>query len=281
VTATWDDVLGQPAAVAALRAALTSDEVAHAWLLVGPRGVGQVELTRALAAALNCPTPPATDAGCGTCSTCERIGRDVFTPVESFEPEGQFHLVDAVRDTWIPTASRTQTEGRRKVLRIVAADRMNEATQNAFLKILEEPPASVVWVLDAEDESALLETILSRCRRLQVVPWGPTPMQEQGRRLGLPGEQVAALASAAMGSPARLADLADPTVAAARWDHLALVDHLATGGPGQVVPLAKQALAVLHELHALTGRGKYLFPSLRSSQRSILRPVRSASVRSQ
>jgi DNA polymerase III subunit delta' len=239
----WDEVLGQPAAVTAVRAALRADEVAHAWLLVGPREVGQVELARALAAALNCPESDTPDEGCGVCSTCERIRRGAHPAVADIEPQGASHLVDDVREEWMPLATRTLTEGRRRVLRIAAADRSNEAAQNAFLKVLEEPPPSVVWVLDVQDEGALLDTVISRCRRLDLVPWGPAAMLALADRLGVPPEQQEALARAALGSPGRLRDLADPDVAKARWDHLALLDRLATGGPGQVTPAAKERVA--------------------------------------
>ncbi len=235
----WDEVLGQPAGVTALRAALAADEVAHAWLLVGPRGVGQAEAARALGAALNCPDATA-DEGCGTCSTCRRIARGTHPAVADLEPEGAFHVVDAVRGEWIPTATRTLTEGRRRVLRVVAAERMNEPAQNAFLKILEEPPPSVVWVLDVEDEGPLLDTVVSRCRRLDFVPWGPDALRALAERLEVADDQRATLARAALGSPERLRDLADPDVAQARRDHLAVVDRLATSGPGHVVPLAKE-----------------------------------------
>jgi DNA polymerase III subunit delta' len=237
---TWDAVLGQPAGVAALRAALRADEVAHAWLFVGVRGVGQREASRALAAALNCEAPSAADEPCGSCSTCSRIARGTHPAVADLEPEGTMHVVDSVRSEWIPMATRSLTEGRRRVLRVVAADRMNEAAQNAFLKILEEPPPSVVWILDVEDEGALLETVVSRCRRLDLVPWGPAVLRERAAQLGVPEAQRDALSRAALGSPERLADLADPDVAAARERHLALLDRLATGGPGQVVPLARE-----------------------------------------
>jgi DNA polymerase III subunit delta' len=239
----WEDVLGQPAAVTAVRAALRADEVAHAWLLVGPRRVGQLELTRALAAALNCPETDTVEEGCGACSTCQRIARGAHPAVADLEPQGASHLVDDVREEWMPLATRTLTEGRRRVLRIVAADRANEAAQNAFLKVLEEPPPSVVWVLDVEDEGALLDTVISRCRRLDLVPWGPEAMRDLADRLGVPHEQREALSRAALGSPGRLEDLADPDIAQARWDHLALLDRLATGGPGQVVPAAKERVA--------------------------------------
>lgn len=239
----WSEVLGQPVAVTAVRAALARDEVAHAWLLIGPREVGQAELTRALGAALNCPEPSAPDTGCGRCDTCRRILRGTHPAVVDLEPEGAGHVVADVREDWIPSASRSMTEGRRRVLRVVAADRMNEAAQNAFLKVLEEPPASVLWVLDAEDEGALLETVVSRCRRLDLVPWGPAALLELAERLEIPEGQRAALTRAASGSPQRLRALADPEVAAARERHLGVIDRLATAGPGAVVPLAKELSA--------------------------------------
>ncbi len=255
--ATWDAVLGQDAAVSLLRSALARDELAHALLFVGPAGVGQQEATRALAAALNCPESDDPAQGCGICSTCRRIATGAHPAVRDFLPEGAAHVVDAVRGEWIPTATRTMTEGRRKVLRIADADRMNEGAQNAFLKILEEPPASVVWVLEVADEGALLDTVVSRCRRIDFVPWDPTALGGLADRLGISAERREALVRAAMGSPQRLRDLADPELAEARLRHLRLVDELAERGPGAVVPLAKELVGwarsrtkVLKERHA-------------------------------
>jgi DNA polymerase III subunit delta' len=239
----WEEVRGQPAAVTTLRAALRTGDVTHAWLLVGPRGVGQQELARALAAALNCPEQPGSEAGCGTCETCGRVERGRHPVITELEPEGAMHVVESVRTEWIPMATRTLTEGRRRVIRVIAADRMNDAAQNAFLKVLEEPPASVVWVLDVQDESALLETVVSRCRRLQLVPWGPDALRELALEVGVPADQAPVLARAALGLPERLRDLADPDIAAARRRHLGIIDRLATAGAGQVVPLAKELAA--------------------------------------
>jgi DNA polymerase III subunit delta' len=233
------DAEEQPAAVRALREALRADEVAHAWLVTGPPGVGQADLARSFAMALNCEQARAPDDACGVCATCERIARDRDELLQVFEPEGAAYVVDTVRNEWAATATRSLTAGRRRVLRITAADRANVAAQNAFLKLLEEPPPSVVWVLEAEEESALLDTILSRCRRLAVVPWGVDALRRRARETGLAEARVEAAARAALGSPSRLADLADPDVAAARDRHLGLVDELAVGGPGLVVPLAK------------------------------------------
>lgn len=236
------DAREQPAAVQAMRDALRADEVAHAWLLVGPPGVGQEDLARSLAMALNCPVAEAADEACGRCPTCERIARDRDELLQVFEPEGAAYVVDNVRDEWVATASRSLTGGRRRVLRITAADRTNVPAQNAFLKLLEEPPPSVVWLLEAEEESALLDTVLSRCRRLAVVPWGLDALRRRAREAGADAERVEPLARAALGSPTRLDDLLDPDVADARTRHLGLLDRLATGGPGQVVPAAKDVV---------------------------------------
>jgi DNA polymerase-3 subunit delta' len=171
----------QPAAVSALQAAIAGDQVSHAWLLLGPAGSGQVEAARYLGAALNCTTQGARKAGvpCGKCSSCHRVMAGTHTAVRDFVPEGAMHRVADVRDEWVPAATRSTLDGRFKVMRIVAADRMNETAQNAFLKLLEEPPPSVVWILDVADDAALLDTIISRCRRLDVTPWSQDLLRER------------------------------------------------------------------------------------------------------
>jgi DNA polymerase III subunit delta' len=87
--------------------------------------------------------------------------------VDAFRP---LRVAD-VREGWLPAASRTAAEGGWKVLRVVDADRMNEAAANAFLKVLEEPPARTVWILDLADPDELPDTILSRCRAVRFVAW--------------------------------------------------------------------------------------------------------------
>ncbi len=207
----WESVDGQDAAVLALRSAVQREEVAHAWLFVGPPDVGQQAAARALAAALNCPQATAGE-GCGDCSTCHRVATGHHPAVSDFHPEGQWHLVSAVRDDWIPAATRSTLEGRVKVLRITAGDRMNEATQNAFLKVLEEPPASVVWVIEVANPGLLLDTVVSRCRRLDFGPLSFGTLAAAAQRYGLSGPRATTLARAAMGSRARLLELTDRDV---------------------------------------------------------------------
>ena len=256
---------GARAAASALHDAVAADRLSHAWLLVGPDGVGQRELAVALAAHANCAVDDPAGRPCGGCDACVRTRREVHPALVTFEPDGAAHRVEDVRGSWTEAAMRTTPEARRKVLRVVAADRMNVAAQNAFLKLLEEPPASVVWLLEAEDPGRLLATILSRCRRADLPPWRADDVRTW-LRATLGGDAAAgpddaalieAAVSAARGSGEWLRGLrrdlagAGPrearevlaAVRTLRQAHLDLVDVLAREGPGAVVPTAKRLVA--------------------------------------
>jgi DNA polymerase III subunit delta' len=198
----WD-VPGQAHAVRTLRDALEHDQVGHAWAFTGPADVGQQSLARSLAAALNCEV---ARTGCGTCSSCTRTLRGAHPAYWEFAPTGANHRVGEVRDSWMRVASRTSSEGRYKVLRVIDADRMNEAAANAFLKVLEEPPANTVWILELADPDELPDTILSRCRAVRVTPWDRETMTHIAGGAPLDGDQALAV-RAAMGMPARLRSL--------------------------------------------------------------------------
>ncbi len=233
----WDEVVGQPSAVRILTGALRRGEVGHAWLFVGRPGVGQSAAARALAAALNCPESGEATRGCGDCPTCARLARGTHPVMRDLAPEGAQHRVDEVREEWIPAASRTPGEGTTKVLRVLEADRMNETAQNAVLKALEEPPGFTVWVLQVEDDTALLETVTSRCRRIDFTAPALDAMRELASRGGASDEWGPVAARAAMGSPGRLRALLDQGPGP-RERHLELTGRLARQGPGVVPQVA-------------------------------------------
>lgn len=201
-------VAGQERAAGVLAAAAAGGTVGHAWALLGASGLGQEELATALTAALCCPVG-APGAACGRCDDCQRAVRGTHPALQTFRPTGSAHRVDDVRGTWLPAAFRTAPHW--KVLRVVDADRLNDAAANAFLKALEEPPGRLVWVLDVADPDELPDTILSRCRQLRLATLDREALDAQGRRLGLddPVERAFAV-RAARGSPARLRRLAEP-----------------------------------------------------------------------
>ena len=158
--AMWSRLIGQATAVRILRDAVASGAPGHAYLFVGPQGVGRELAAMALAASLNCP-----DGGCGVCDVCARVLRRAHPDVYTIAPEGAQILVDQVR-TVRENAYLSPYEGRVKVFLFEDAHRLNPAASNALLKVLEEPPGDVVFVLVTESPEDLLPTVVSRCRRV-------------------------------------------------------------------------------------------------------------------
>jgi DNA polymerase-3 subunit delta' len=157
----WAGVVGQPAAVADLRAAVAdSGAMTHAWLFTGPPGSGRSVAARAFAAALQCP-----EGGDGTCHACHTVLSGTHADVAVINPEGLSIGVDEAREI-VRVAARAPSQGRWQVIVVEDADRMTEGAANAVLKMIEEPPPRTVVMLCApslhpDDVSV---TIRSRCR---------------------------------------------------------------------------------------------------------------------
>jgi DNA polymerase-3 subunit delta' len=152
--ALFDGVIGQQRALAQLDDALARP--VHAYLFVGPSGSPKHTAARGFAAGLVCPL-----GGCGRCESCRRALRGVHPDVMVLERTGAALTVDEIR-TATTRALRRPTEGIRQVLIL---DDVHLATRStpALLKTLEEPPASTVFVLTAEDVPPTLATVASRC----------------------------------------------------------------------------------------------------------------------
>ena len=165
----WDPLKGNRS-IEHLARQVAAQELAHAWLLLGPTGSDKAAAAAAMAAAIACPEEP--HQGCGRCSSCLRILRHRHPDVHHVVPEGNFILVDQIRESVIAEASRSPFEAHSKVFILEEADRMNPAAQNALLKTLEEPTAGTIFILLSAREEELLDTIRSRCRvvHLQRVP---------------------------------------------------------------------------------------------------------------
>lgn len=239
----WSRLVGQEAAVTALGEALGSDSPGHAWLFVGPEGVGRRLAASAFAAALNCASG---GMGCGACSSCAKVLRWTHADVHLIAPEGQQILVDQIRGSAtdrgvIPEAYRSAIEGATKVFVIEDAAQMNLHAANALLKVLEEPPAGVAFILVTADPDALPETVVSRCRRVDFVPLGPTAIRRVLiEQHGLDAER-AAWAARVGGNLARALRLSfDPAAAARRSAHLDLPLRLAAGDLAEAIRAAEE-----------------------------------------
>ncbi len=228
----WD-IPAQRRAAEVLSGAVTRDDIGHAWAFVGPPDVGQTEVARAFAADAN--------GALGDEVLTGRFLRGAHPAYREFTPVGAFHRKEDVRSLWLDAANQTIKEGRVKVLRIVAADRMNPEAANAFLKALEEPPPGTVWILDLADPAELPDTILSRCRVVTFAAWNAAQLSELAASLDLTGVDAQLAVRAAMGSPTVLRRLADPTALADYRAHREWLVRVRADGPGFAL-LASRAL---------------------------------------
>lgn len=152
--------VGNEKVVEQLGALLVSGRFPHALLIEGEQGIGKKTLARQLASALVCR---GEDKPCGDCSQCRKAMQGYHPDIAVFQPDEKSNIfrVDAVRQI-IEDAYMKPNEAEHKVYILAGADRMNESAQNALLKILEEPPEYVVFILTAVSKSVMLSTILSR-----------------------------------------------------------------------------------------------------------------------
>jgi len=180
-----------------LQRSLARGRLGHAYLFTGHRLEELEWLARTLAKTLNCQKPVktgsvATDC-CDECLSCRKIDRETHADIHWARPESKSRVVtvEQMRDL-MREIQLKPTEAEYKVAIIVAADRLNPQAANAFLKTLEEPPAKSILILLSTEPQRILETILSRCLRLNFsAESAPTLDEAQSQWLARFGDLAA------------------------------------------------------------------------------------------
>jgi DNA polymerase III subunit delta' len=205
----FDAVIGQEQAVTKLREAIAAP--VHAYLLAGPPGSGKREAARAFAAALLC-----RQGGDGTCRDCRLALAGEHPDVREVERAAAAISMEQAREI-TTLASRTPVEGDRKVLILHEFHLLRDEAAAALLKTIEEPPASTVFVILADDVPPELITIASRCSRIDFRPVPRDLVVAALVDSGVEPDAAALAADAAAGNLDRARLLAhDPGLAARR-----------------------------------------------------------------
>jgi len=161
----FEDVVGQEHVTQTLKNAIKSDRVAHAYLFVGPRGVGKTSTARIFAKALNCEKGP-TATPCDKCDACREIMAGNNLDVIEIDAASNTG-VDNVRDLR-DNVRYAPSRGPFKIYIIDEVHMLSMAAFNALLKTLEEPPKHVKFVFATTEPQKVPATILSRCQRFDL-----------------------------------------------------------------------------------------------------------------
>jgi DNA polymerase-3 subunit gamma/tau len=158
----FSTVIGQSHITTTLKNAINNNQLAHAFLFCGPRGVGKTTCARILAKTINCEKKTKEGEACNKCSSCVSFDNSISFNIHELDAasrngvEDIKELIDEVR---IPPQA-----GNYKVYIIDEVHMLSSQAFNAFLKTLEEPPPYVIFILATTEKHKILPTILSRCQ---------------------------------------------------------------------------------------------------------------------
>ena len=165
-----DSIRLQPEVITHLAGSLAKGRIAQTYLFLGTKSVGKRATADALIGSLLCESLQYGDSGiprgCGACDACVRLNRGVHPDVTVVRPLGKDIRIDQIR-TVQEQAVLHPLMGRWRIFLVEAADQLNDFSANCFLKILEEAPPEVIFVLLAENPGRILPTIHSRAETVR------------------------------------------------------------------------------------------------------------------
>ena len=162
----FDSVVGQEHITQTLKNAIEQNRLAHAYLFVGPRGVGKTSTARILAKALNCEKGQSANP-CGVCDMCKSIASGSSLNVLEFDAASNTQ-VDKIREIIIENVKYAPTSGKYKLYIVDEVHMLSNSSFNALLKTLEEPPSHVIFIFATTDVQKVPTTIVSRCQRFDL-----------------------------------------------------------------------------------------------------------------
>jgi DNA polymerase-3 subunit gamma/tau len=177
---TFDAVVGQEPVVRTLRRAIETDRVTHAYLFSGPRGTGKTSTAKVLAMGLNCEKGPTPEPD-GTCESCRAIVNNSSMDVLEMDAASN-RGIDEIRELR-DRVNLAPAQGRMKVYIIDEVHMLTTEAFNALLKMLEEPPEHVVFVLATTEKHKVLPTIISRCQSFDFRRPGVSLLSEKLREI--------------------------------------------------------------------------------------------------
>jgi DNA polymerase-3 subunit gamma/tau len=158
----FSTVVGQSHITTTLKNAIKNNQLAHAFLFCGPRGVGKTTCARILAKTINCENKTADGEACNTCNSCVSFDQGISLNIHELDAASN-NSVDDIRSL-VEQVRFAPQAGRYKVYIVDEVHMLSSSAFNAFLKTLEEPPPYAIFILATTEKHKILPTILSRCQ---------------------------------------------------------------------------------------------------------------------
>lgn len=159
---TFDTVVGQDHITTTLKNAIKGNQLAHAFLFCGPRGVGKTTCARILAKTINCENQTPEGEACNKCHSCKSFDEGTSMNIHELDAASN-NSVDDIRSL-VEQVRFSPQAGKYKVYIIDEVHMLSSSAFNAFLKTLEEPPPYAIFILATTEKHKILPTILSRCQ---------------------------------------------------------------------------------------------------------------------
>lgn len=158
----FSTVVGQSHITTTLKNAINNNQLAHAFLFCGPRGVGKTTCARILAKTINCQNKTADGEACNTCNSCKTFDAGTSLNIHELDAASN-NSVDDIRSL-VDQVRFAPQAGKYKVYIVDEVHMLSASAFNAFLKTLEEPPPYAIFILATTEKHKILPTILSRCQ---------------------------------------------------------------------------------------------------------------------
>src|SRR5206468_3884860 len=159
---TFDTVVGQAHITTTLKNAIKNNQLAHAFLFCGPRGVGKTTCARILAKTINCEDLQPDGEACNHCNSCKSFNEGISLNIHELDAASN-NSVEDIR-TLVEQVRFSPQAGNYKVYIVDEVHMLSASAFNAFLKTLEEPPPYAIFILATTEKHKILPTILSRCQ---------------------------------------------------------------------------------------------------------------------
>lgn len=233
----WEQIAGHETVKQVLINALKSGKLAHAYLLTGPRGIGKETIARALAQAFFCAQEDGTP--CNSCTSCQKIMAGNYADLHVIEQAGTAIKIEQVREIQ-KICQYKSYEGRGKAFIIKNAETMTPEGANCLLKVLEEPKGDTLFLLIAENPYALLQTVLSRCQRLNLQPLPVGTVTDWLIHQGFEEDKAKVAAFLSNGLPGKALELVDSDESGKRLEVARRVEGVMTGDLVRVLRIAEE-----------------------------------------